>query len=384
MNNYIEEFSFGEKPKNSYQILKIILIVIIIFVLGTIIIRSCSRVFDDEKIDERKLKEEAKYDMDKPFRELGIYSQFQLDDYLYEVSKYLKPKEFQNLIDWSDGGYRLKGRNWDAYENGWEILEQKFEWRTHDELIRRVVYKGNDWSILPLSEKFREKFKGVSIPEYYGYTDESVYRGDNPEYEKWIQLDIYSNGTTFSFEELTGNGEEMNKVYFKYYYDEDGYLDDIVLTDVVPYLDKNGWYVTKKDGYLMNKEQWIEIVLKYILPNGSYHHLEGNAGWQALSSPVYYKNVWQEIGMTDRFRDYFNSLDGRGLLPEVLVNNTADTRKSDNFYIENIDIDNCYAEAICEIVKEKKVKHYDVHWTTDDEYRLDSIDVELNHEEIIN
>ena len=384
MSNYINEFDFNEKKGNGFNIIKIVLIMIIVFVMGTIIIRSCSRIFDDnEMLDENGIKEERKYDINKPFKELGIHSQEGLDDYLYEVSKYLKPKEFQNLIDWSETKYyKFKGQNWDAYNNGWEILEQKFEWPTHDELIRRVVYKGNDWSILPLSERFREKFKGISIPEYYGYPDDRVYRGDDDF--KWIKLDIYTNGTTFSFEELTGNGEETNKVYFKYYYDENGYLDDVELTNVVPVYDRRGHYIPKENKYLMDREDSIKRVLSYILPNKDFGDMEGNAGWNPLSSPFFYDNVVKEIGMTDRFREYFESINDEGFLQDKLVISTSDSRKSDRFEIENIDIKKKHATAKTTIMEKKTIKmikYYDVYWTTDEEYKLDSIDVKLNREE---
>ena len=384
MNNYVEEFSFEEKPRNYIKIVKIILIMIMTFVLGTIIIKGCSRIFDDNGVlDKNGLREEKKYDMDKPFKELGIYSQDELDDYLYEVSKYLKPKEFQNLIDWSDYKYRFN-ENWDAYENGWQVLEQKFEWATHDELIRRVVHKGNDWSILPLSERFRKKFNGVNVPKYYGYTDDRIthiyYDSFNDETYKSIPINIFANGTKFSLEEYTGNGEEMNYIYFKSYFNDEGYLDDIEFSYAVPMYDSNGNYVTEKDLYLMNKERSIATVLKYILPIKSYNYFEGNAGYNPYSSPIFYENVVKEIGMTDNFRLYYESLKGIGILPDKIYRSGhySDENIYDKLEIENINIDNKSAVAKVTLGEQKVIKYYDISWTIDDEYRIDSIKMELH------
>lgn len=381
MNDYIENIGFKGKQKKSYQI---VLIIIIITLFATLIIRSCSEIYDDKNSIDSISDSKEKYDMDKPFRQLGIYSQSQLDEYLHEVSKHLEPRELQNLIDWDDTKYyKYRGVNWDVYESGWEILEQKFEWPTHDELIRRVVYKGYDWSVLPLSEKFREKFKGVSIPEYYGFTDNRVYRGSN-EY-KWIMLDIYSNGKTFSFEELTGNGDEANDVYFRYYYNEEGYLDDIVLDYISPMYDVYGNYVVKKDSILMIDEKRIEKILSYILPRKYYNYFEGNAGYNPYSSPVFYENAINEIGMTDKFRIYYDSFKGEGLLPDKLYK--SGHYGNENIYdileIENININDRIAIAKVTLGDQNIIKYYDIHWTTDEEYRLDSLEVKFNREEIL-
>ena len=384
MSNFIDDESFKEEQKNHYQIIKIILIMIILLVLGTIIIRSCSKVFDDKEIFERKnYEDETKYDIDKPFRELEIYSQLQLEEYLYEVSKYLKPVEFQYLIDWDDlfTKYSFSGGNWDVYENGWDILEQHFVVPTHNELIRRVVYKGNDWSRLPLSEKFREKFKGINIPEYYGFKEEQVthYYDDG---HSTIFLSIFNNGTTFSIDEFTGNGEETNRLYFSYCYDEDGYLDDIIFEDSVAIYDALGNYITKKDKYLMNTKYSIKTILQNILPNEDYLYVSGNEGYNPLSSPFYYENVWKEIGMTNSFKVYFENLNGKGFLPEeTLKRNEVYDELTAFLDIESIDIEHCHAIAKVSFVETNIIHYYDIYWITDEEYRLNNLDVVFNREE---
>ena len=384
MNNYIDEFNFNKKTNKLLKIIKIVLIMIIVFIIGTIVIRNCSRIFDDNGVPvESELKEDAKYSMDKPFRELGIYTQSDLDEYLHEVAKYLKPKEFQNLINWAEAKYYgFENNNWDAYESGWDILEQQFEWPTHDELIRRIVYKGNDWSMLPLSGNFKKKFNGESIPEYYGYKEERVthyyYDGSGT-----IFLSIFNNGTTFSIDEFTGNGEETNRLYFKYSFDENGYLDDVVFEKSIPTYDKYGNYVTKKDKYLMNNESSVEIILKNIIPHESYNYDDdpGNVGYNPAASPFYYENVWKEIGMTDAFRKYFDNLHGEGFLPKEGIRKEIYDNQLAILDIENIDIENRHAIIQVTLKQEEIVKYYDVYWTTDEEYKLDSIDVKLNREE---
>ena len=75
-----------------------------------------------------------------------------------------------------------------------------------------------------------------------------------------------------------------------------------------------------------------------------------------------------ETGMTDKFREYFKNNDG--ILP---IKNFSK--------IEVISVDVKNKSALVKIYLEDENKYYDITWTTDNELRLDTVDVRLNHQE---
>lgn len=392
MNDFADKINYGEKRNKLIGYTKIIVLLILILIVGTIVMRNCSKMFDDKEETDRILQnsELLRYDINKSFIELNITTQIELNEYLHWlVENYLKPKEYVNLIDWDDSTYQLNGMTkWEVCENGMDIINEFIIWQVYEELINRIVNRGYDWSILPLSDKFIKKFNGIDIPTYFGLFEKDEIIDKDLYIGKRVYIyRAYHNEDYFYLSYYTGNGEEQDLVWFKKYMTEDGYLDDVELANIVHMYDSDGYYITKKDDILMDIDYRVEHILYHILANKEFYYQESNIILENYDKDAH-ENVIIESGLTDRFRNYYESLKGVGILPDKLYPyNYEDNNYEDDDYdkleIKDVNVEEKCAIAKVTLGKQKKIKYYDIYWTIDEKYRLDSLDLKLTREEQI-
>ena len=126
----------------------------------------------------------------------------------------------------------------------------------------------------------------------------------------------------------------------------------------------------------MNNEKDASFIIGEILFNTKFYAVDGDAFYNYEKDPQSRYNIFKEIGLTDRFRDFYNSLNGKGFIEEDVV-----YEEGDRMYIEDVNINDKKAKLKLEFFKSKKTKYYDISWTTDNQYRLDSFSVKFDREE---
>lgn len=207
---------------------------LVIFLFLSIFDFADKNVLKETEIVVMETKE--KYDFTKPIEELHLGKLDNYVDYVTELSKQLKPIELRELVT-IDINYVADYQRsyYGKQENGKQIfLELQYE--CYKELLNRVTTPNSDWTGLPLTENFRNKYnEKESVVGRLKYLQHSNYgmsmSGFSLDNKKFAM--IYSQWEDNKY----GGNEEVE--YFDWYnfvLDEEGYLDDVIFdhTEEIP------------------------------------------------------------------------------------------------------------------------------------------------------
>ena len=357
--------NFDDRKGVNKEHIKNVVIIVVVLVLVFLAVRACNNALTDtirEDINKETTiaatkQEKEKIDLNKSFSYYHITSDYELHNLIKDISKYLKPKKLQNYVDYEMYSSR---DNWNVDETLNEFLVNWLPRQTYDYLLRQLLRNKVNYDEAPLTEHFKEKFKDGYLGEYSYLCKVGGWTSYDFE-KKYFVLSEYK-------------GESQDDYYFNFSLDDEGNLDDIVLDHIEQIYDEHGVYIAKKDSKLMNKEKDIKLILSQILLSEDQYVFEGDAGYDYRKDPQSRYNRFKEFGLTDRFREYYASLNGKGFIDDIISD-------SDTITIENIDIENKNAKVKLGFWKSKKNKYYDITWEVDDKYRLDAVEVKLNNKE---
>ena len=198
----------------------IICIVLVIYVMKPIILKN--------DINESERIETTKYNYESKLEDLHLEKEEDYLEYLLEIKRRVKPQELQKLVIVDNNrAARYKASYFQQKEEGNQILI-KLTAGAYRELLCRVIRHGEDWSELPLTKHFREKFKpesGVILEKDYIYHEGfHTYVGQFKYSDKLFSVSAESK-------------EKGNyRKWYKFILDEEGYLDDVIFDhdEIVP------------------------------------------------------------------------------------------------------------------------------------------------------
>ena len=212
--------------------LKVVISVLSFMVIIMIAIRIIN------PINENNIEETTKYNIEKKLEELSLKKTEDYLEYLIEISKKIEPKELQKLVIIDNNrAARYKNSYFQQQEDGKQVL-LKLTAASYRELLCRVIRRGEDWSELPLTEHFREKFnesEGVILEKDYIYYDDLyTYVGQYRYNERRFSVSVES--------EEKGDYRK----WYRFVLDKDGYLDDIIFEydEIIP------WDPPYEDAYI--------------------------------------------------------------------------------------------------------------------------------------
>lgn len=359
------DFNFNDDRNEKIEFIKKLGMIVFVIIIIFLIVRECNNYLtnkireDINKDRSANIEKEQKDDIDlnKSFSYYNITKNDELHSFLRSIGKNLVPKPLINFIDYeNETGFSINGYNWSAYDNLYEILDM-LKSKAYRNVLKQLLYNKVNYAEAPLTEHFKEKFRNGFLSDSDSYSWKSY--GFNKKYFVLIKYD----------------GEAQDDYYFSFILDNDGYLDDIVLEKIVPMYDEEGIYIAKTDSRLMNNEEDIKFIIGEILFKEDLYAFEGDAGYDYKKDNQSRYNILKELGFTDRFRDYYNSLNGKGFVEEEVI-----YEDGDRMYIEDVNVKDKKAELRLEFYASKKVKYYDIIWTTDNQYRLDTFNVKFNRE----
>ena len=351
------KFYFDDDREEKIKFIKKIVAITIVFIIIFLILRSCTNHLtnkireDIENEKNEKIKkieqQETEIDLKKPFSYYNIKTDSELQSFIEKLSSYLRPIELYYYIDFDD--FSLK-HDWDKYNNVEDYLNILSD-LSYYKILKLLLNHQVNYSEAPLTEHFRKKFKNGFLGEYSYLCD--VAGWTSYDYEKrYFVLSEYK-------------GEAQDDYYFNFILDKEGYLDDVVLDHVKHVIDEYGEKIPEIDKYLMNDEQVINDIIKWLCIPLKYGKKTApvDAWYHAYDEDL-------EYGFTDRFREYSKNLRPNGLLGY---------EDYESFSIERIDMN--MKTATVKVGLEDKYVYYDIVWTTDDNYRMDAIEAKINREE---
>ena len=365
----MDDFNFNDDRNLKTNFLKKIGIITVVFIVIFLIVRGCNNFLSNkiredinkDKVVNTEKEKKDEIDLNKPFSYYKITNDNELHELIRKISLYLTPSKLQKYVDYDL--YSLKYFDWNDINNMYGILNNMPK-GTYANLLEQLLDNKVNYDEAPLTEHFKEKFKDGLLIEYANLDINNSF--------SWIKYDFENRYFT-----LQANiGEAVDYYYFNFILDQDGYLDDIVLEKIVPMYDEEGIYIPKKDSILMNNEENIKLIISQVLLSEDAYYFEGDWEYDERKSPQSRYNRFKEFGFTDRFREYYASLNEKGIIEEEI-----DSDEGDTIEIIDINIENKTAVAKLVFHKLNIIKYYDVSWSTDDKYRLDTINVIFNREE---
>ena len=198
----------------------IICIALVIYVMKPIILKN--------DINESERIEATKYNYEAKLEDLHLEKEEDYLEYLLEIKRRVKPQELQKLVIVDNNrAARYKASYFQQKEEGNQVLI-KLTAGAYRELLCRVIRHGEDWSELPLTEHFREKFnpeEGVILEKDYIYHEGfHTYVGQFKYSDKLFSVSAESK-------------EKGNyRKWYKFILDEEGYLDDVIFDhdEIIP------------------------------------------------------------------------------------------------------------------------------------------------------
>lgn len=342
------------------------LVIIVVFMGAISLLRRCT----DSMIElsgysetSTTLNKDEKFELDKPIKiyNLNTYEDWEeyigylLDKIDYKFSKFIDKKE---TID-----YNYKHSQENQERNG-ETFINLYMHTAYLKILKDIFYQNGDWTDYPLTEKFLNKFnERDGVGKYYNIPEEDKEKNITSKINinttiKKIDIDVYEVKDIYN--DIYGKYDIYHLLYTL---DGKGYIDDVQLNNIEPVNDENGVYILKKDKYLMTDESAKSIIYNICL----YNDYLLKYGYSLIEWENWLTDI-EEIGMTDRFREYF--LKNDGILP---------IKNFSNIEIMNIDVEDKL--ALIKIETENKCLYYDIKWTTDNKLRIDTVDVKLNYQE---
>ena len=169
--------------------------------------------------DESETIETTKYSFEAKLEDLHLEKKEDYLEYLIEISKKVKPELLKQLVivDMNIAAV-YKNSYFAQKENGEQVLRELTA-GAYRELLCRVIRHGEDWSELPLTKHFREKFnpeEGVLNDQYYNY-EQGVYLNPGFNYKDRTVVTLCAD-------------ENGNKYYgwYDFVLNDEGYLDDVI------------------------------------------------------------------------------------------------------------------------------------------------------------
>lgn len=341
------------------------LVIVIIFTGSMFILRRCTDSMiepSNYSVETITLNKEVKFELDKPLKEYNLKTYEEWEEYIeylfdkmdYKFSRFINKNE--TIV------YNYKHSKDNQERNGKKFIDLYMH-TAYLKILNDIFYKNSDWTDYPLTEKFLKKFnEKEGVRKYYNIPEENKENNFvssiniNTTMRK-INIDAYEIKDIYH--DVYG---KYDIYHLSYVLDDQGYIDDVILNYIEPVNDENGVYILKKDRYLMTKEN-TESVIYNICLYDNYLLRYGNTliEWENWKTDI------DETGMTDRFREYFVKNDG--ILP---------IKNFSNIEVISIDVKN--KSALVKIDLENESLYYDINWEIDDELRLDTIDVKLNHQ----
>ena len=319
----------------------------------------------DYKLETTTAKKTIHFDLEKPIKDYNLDSYEDWEEYI----EYLLDKidfKFSNLIDKNETIlYNYKHSKDNQNRNGKKFIDLYMN-TAYIRVLNGIFYPNGDWSNYPLTESFIKKFnEKEGVGKYYNVPEEN--RAEN--FISSVNINTYTKTITVDAYEILDIYHDIYGKYDTYYLsytlDEKGYIDDIVLDRIEPVNDENGNYIVKKDKYLMIDEDAKSIIYNVCLYDNffiKHSYIDYNIEYSDWKKDI------EETGMTDKFRDYFIKNDG--ILPN-----------KDFLSLEVINVDIDKQLSLVKIELENKYIFYDIYWKVDNEFRLDTVDVKLNHED---
>ena len=367
----MNEFGFNDDRNEKIEFIKKLGIIVLVFIIVFLVVRGCNnyltnKIREDTNKDKlAKIENETKeeIELNKPFSYYNITTNAQLHSFLRLIGKNLAPKSLSKYIDYENQtGFSINGYTWYAYDNLYEILNM-LNVIAYENLVKLIIKNEVDYDEAPLTNQFKLKLNN----------ENSVLNKHDFRNYPWQIKHFYLNKRSFVITKY--NGEAQDEYYFDFVLDEEGYLDDIILDHIEPIYDEYGAYIPKKDSKLMNNEEDIKLIISQIILSEDQYVFDGDEGYYYWKDPQSRYNRFQEFGFTDKFKEYYNALDGKGLIDDELS-------EYDDIKVENIDIEKRNAEVKLELSELNVIKYYDISWTIDNEYRMDTIEVKFNREEL--
>ena len=382
----MNEFGFDNDRNNKIEFIKKLGIVVFIFIIIFLIVRGCNnyltnKIREDISEDEIiKIEKDAKeeIDLNKSFSYFNITTNDELHGFLKLVGKNLVPSSLSKYIDYeNETGFSINGYNWDAKNNLYEVLDMLSS-IAYRNLLKQLLYNKVNYDEAPLTEHFKEKFDSAKGILY----DYGLEIGSQEFY--WVVCDYekkYFVVETNKGDEIIENIDKwyiysQDYHYFNFVLDEEGYLDDIVFDHIKHMTDEFGEKIPEIDKYLMNDEEVVKEVIKWLCTPVEY-------GRKTAPVDDWYHayNEDLEYGFTDKFRAYTKEVWNNGdWYHGVVPTGILPYEDYESFNIESIDMDNKI--AVIKVELDDKYVYYDISWTIDENYRMDTIEAKFNREEL--
>ena len=381
----MNEFGFNDDRNEKIEFVKKLGIIVLVFIIVFLVVRGCNNYLTDETREDinkdklAKIENETKeeIDLNKPFSYYNITTNAQLHSFLRLIGKNLVPKSLSKFIDYENQtGFSINGYNWYAYDTLYEILELLKD-VAYDSLIKGLKSNNVDYDEAPLTEHFKEKFnedKGILYDYGLEINNQEFYWVDFDYKKKYFAVETNKGSEIIeSIDKLYIYSQDYH--YFNFILDEEGYLDDIVFDHIEHITDEFGEKIPEIDKYLMDDEEVVKRIIKWLCTPVEY----GNK-----TAPV---DDWYhaydedlEYGFTDRFREYAKGVWNNGdWYLGVVPTGILPYEDYESFNIESIDMGN--KSSIVRVELEDKYVYYDIYWTTDNNYRMDTIEAKFNREE---
>ena len=357
----MNEFGFNGEINEKIDFIKKLTMIVFVFIIVFLIVRGCNnyltnKIREDinkDKVVNTDIEKKEEIDLNKPFSYYKITNDNELRNIIYILKQNIKPYQLQKYIDLSEFSIT---HNWSKYKTIYEYLNVLLD-ISYRSFLKDILDNKVNYDEVPLTDSLKKKLKDGFLNDYIRFD--------------WTKYDFEKRYFVIS----DHNGEAQDDYYFNFILDEEGYLDDIVLEKIVPMYDEEGIYIPKKDSKLMNNEEDIKLMISQILLSEDQYVFDGDEGYYYMKDPQSRYNRFEEFGFTDKFREYYKELNGRGLVDDKLS-------EYDNIYVENIDIGKRKAVVKLEIKELNIIKYYDISWTTDENYRMDTIEAKFNKEEL--
>ena len=344
------------------------IVIVVAFLSMIFLLKMCTNKMievSDYKEETTITKNNIQFDLEKPIKDYDLDSYEAWEEYI----EYLLDKidfKFSNLIDKNETIlYNYKHSNDNQNRNGKKFIDLYMN-TAYIRVLNGVYHPNGDWSNYPLTDNFIKKFnEKEGVGKYYNIPEENKEQNfissvDINTYMKTITVDAYE--VMDIYHNIYG---KYDKYHLYYTLDENGYIDNIVLDKIEPVSDENGNYILKKDKYLMTDIDAKSVIYNVCLYDSyfiKHSYIDYNIEYSDWKMDI------EETGMTDKFRDYFIKNDG--ILPN---------KDFSSLEVINVDIDKHL--SLVKIELDSKYIFYDIYWTVDNEFRLDTVEVKINHEE---
>lgn len=194
--------------------------VIVVTICIILVINVIKPINLNNDVSESEVNETTKYNFESKLEDLHLEKKEDYLEYLLEVSRKIEPKKLQKLVVIDNNVAAVYKNSYFAQkENGEQVLRELTA-DAYCELLCRVIKRGEDWSELPLTKHFREKFN----PEIGIIT--------HPDYTYYDDLYTYLHNYSYTKKEFAVNCKNSDNNYYSQVYsfvlDDKGYLDDII------------------------------------------------------------------------------------------------------------------------------------------------------------